>query len=134
MRSLPLLIRLARQRADERRLVLTAAEQARRAAEEALAQQETQMAAERAQAAGDAEAMARWVAWSRAATRQRRGLLDELGARQEREEAIRAALAEDFAALKRLELALATQQQNAARAAARKAEKATEETELRRFR
>ncbi|HWL84056.1 MAG TPA: hypothetical protein VNR89_24120 [Roseomonas sp.] len=134
MRSLPLLIRLARQRADERRLVLAVAEQARLAAEAALTEQEARMATERAQAAGDPEAMARWGEWSRAAARQRRRLLEGLGARQEREEAIRAALAEDFAALKRLELALQAQQRNAARERERKAEKAAEDTELRRLR
>ncbi|MDJ0390368.1 hypothetical protein QMO56_19835 [Roseomonas sp. E05] len=134
MRSLPLLIRLARQRADERRLVLAAAEQARLAVEAALAEQDAQMAAERAQAAGDVAAMAGWADWSRAAARQRRRLLEELGVRQEREEAIRAALAEDFAALKRLELAQQAQQRNAAQAATRKAEKAAEDQELRRIR
>ncbi|MXP65575.1 hypothetical protein E0493_19690 [Roseomonas sp. M0104] len=78
--------------------------------------------------------MAGWAAWSRAAARQRRRLLEELGARQEREEAIRAALAEDFAALKRLELALQAQRHGEAREASRKAERAAEDMELRRLR
>lgn len=134
MHSLPLLIRLARQRADERRLALVAAEQARLAAMAALSGQEARMVAERAQAAGDVASMACWAAWSRAAVRQRRHLLEELGARQAREETVRAALAEDFAALKRLELSLQAQQRTTARAAARKAEKAAEDRELRRSR
>jgi len=134
MRSLPLLIRLARQRADERRGVLVAAEWARMAAETALAEQEARIAAERAQAAGSAESLARWSDWSRAAGRQRQRLMGELGILAEREEAIRAALAEDFATVKRLELALEAQQRNAARQAARKAEKMAEDVELRRVR
>lgn len=134
MRSLPLLIRLARQRTDERRVVLVAAEQARAAVEAALVEQEAQIVSERAQAAGDPESLARWSTWSRAASRQRQRLMGELGVLGEREEAIRAALAEDFATVKRLELALEAQQRSAARQAARKAEKMAEDVELRRAR
>jgi hypothetical protein len=134
MQTLPLLIRLARQRADERRIVLAQAEQAHREAVSRRAAQAAAAAAETARAAGDAEEMARWSVWSRRAQREAWQLAQAEAVLAEREEGIRAALAEDFAEAKRLELAWAARQREAARHAARKAEKQAEEIELRRVR
>jgi hypothetical protein len=130
MQGLPILIRLAQRRTDERRLALAAAERDRVAAEEALALHDAAVAAETAGAAGDSAAMAQWSQWIRAAGRRRHRLQAASLSLAAAEERIRAALREDFAEIKRLEIAQGTRQQAAARAAAQKAEKAAEDREM----
>jgi len=134
MQSLPLLIRLARQRADARRVALAEAGRRRLAAAESLATEAQAEAAESERLSGDAEGMAWWPAWSRAAAGRRRRLAAHLSTLAVEEDGIRAALAEDFAEMKRLEIAWEARQRAAAQAAARKAERAAEEAALLRAR
>lgn len=130
MQGLPVLIRLARQRADERRIALAAAEQARIAAETEIARHEAGMAAETARLGADPESLGPWTLWMRQA-RQRRGrMLAALAPLLAEEEGLRAALRQDFAEIKRLELALAARDEAAARKAARKQEQRMEEAAL----
>jgi hypothetical protein len=134
MQTLPLLIRLARRRADERRILLAQAEQAHRDAAARLAAHDAAVAAETARAAGDAEEMAFWAVWCGRAAREARQLTQAQAVLAAREAQIRTALAEDFAEAKRLELAWDARQREAVRHAQRKAEKQAEEIELRRVR
>ena len=127
MAGLPLLIRLARQRADARRVALATAERERLAVLDQIAAQEAGMARETGLARGDAGALAAWAAWMRVAGRRRQELDVALRQAAEREEGLRAALREDFAEARRLEIALETRQAAAARDAARKAERMAEE-------
>lgn len=134
MQGIPLLLRLARQEADSRRVALAEAERAREAAARQRAAFGALMAAEEQAAQGDAEAMARWSSWIGAARRQA-GMLDRVVAeRQMAEDALRDALREDFATIKRLEITLEQKLQMAARQAARKAEQRLEDAELQRRR
>lgn len=132
MDGLPLLIRLARQQADSRRVAVAAAERARLEEAARLAAHDTATARETEGARGDAEGMALWSAWFRRAGRQRGRLLAGLHQAAQAEEAERDALREDFAHLKRLEIALDQKQEAARRAALRRAEQQAEEAELRR--
>ena len=74
------------------------------------------------------------AAWVRRAGRQRGRLLAGLHQAEQAEEAERDALREDFAHLKRLEIALGQKEEAARRAALRRAEQQAEEAELRRRR
>lgn len=134
MGGLPLLLRLARQEADARRVRLAEAEREREAAASRRDGFGALVAAEAEAAQGDPEAMARWSAWIGAARRKARELervaADSLAA----EEAIRDALREDFATIKRLEISLEQKRQAAARALARQAELRLEDAELQRRR
>ncbi|WP_235035599.1 hypothetical protein [Roseomonas sp. 18066] len=111
-------------------MALAAAERDRLAQEEAIAAQGAVLASETRRARGDAAEMALWSVWLRAAERRRRGLEAELRRRAAAEELLRDSLREDFAHLKRLELALAQHHQREKLAAARKAEQRAEELEL----
>ncbi|WP_419900178.1 hypothetical protein [Roseomonas sp. USHLN139] len=124
-----MLIRLARQEADARRVALAAAERDRLAQEAAIAAQDALLASETQRARGDAAEMALWSVWLRAAERQRRRLTLELRRRAMAEEALREELRDNFAHLKRLELALEQHQRADKLAAARKAEQRAEELE-----
>ncbi|MFZ6765339.1 hypothetical protein [Pseudoroseomonas sp. WGS1072] len=128
MQGLPLLIRLARQRADERRIALATAEQARLAGEAALAHQAEEVAAEQAQVRQHPASLGDWAAWSRAAARRRGRLLEGLALLRAQEAAAREALRAEFAEVKRLELALQARRQAALRQAARKAELRAEDS------
>ncbi|EFH13721.1 hypothetical protein [Teichococcus cervicalis] len=132
MNGLPLLIRLARQQADARRTALAAAETARLEELARLRAHDSATARETDRARGDAAEMALWSAWISRAGRQRGQLLALLRQAEQVEEAEREALREDFAQLKRLEIALRQKQEAARHAALRRAEQQAEEAELRR--
>ncbi|MFC3126142.1 hypothetical protein ACFOD4_13825 [Pseudoroseomonas globiformis] len=132
MQALPLLIRLARRQADARRVALSEAELAVREAGQRLATHEALTAAETARASGNASEMAAWVHWSRRSARETRQLDHAYAVLAAREAEIRAALTEDFAETKRLEIALEARRREAAKHAARKTEKLAEDVELRR--
>lgn len=134
MRGLPLLIRMARQRADERRVILVEAESQTRLAAEVLAGQETHLRRETERARGEPEAMAMWSDWSRVAAGRQRHLRQALTALQAQEEQIRDCLREDFAEIKRLEIARDAAAKAARREAGRRAERTAEDAELRRRR
>lgn len=132
MRGLPILIRLARQRADERRAILAEAERQTLLAAEMLAGHEAHLRREAERARGQAEEMARWSDWSRVAAGRQRQLQRAVATLQAQEEQIRDALREDFAEIKRLEIARDAAAEAARRHAARRAERAAEDAELRR--
>ncbi|WBV45529.1 hypothetical protein [Pseudoroseomonas cervicalis] len=132
MDGLPLLIRLARQQADARRIALAAAERAHLAERARLDAHDAATAQETERARGDATEMALWSAWIARAARQRGQLLAGLRRAAQAEAAERDGLREDFAQLKRLEIALRQKQDAARRAGARRAERLAEEAELRR--
>lgn len=134
MNGIPLLLRLARQEADARRVALAEAERAREAVARQRAALDAQRAAEDRLAQGDPLAMASWAAWNSAARRQEARLDRSMAERLAAEEAIREALREDFATIKRLEITLEQKQRAALRMAARKAEQRLEDTELQRRR
>nr|WP_242662625.1 hypothetical protein [Pseudoroseomonas deserti] len=121
---------MARQAADACRVALAAAERDRLTQEEAIAAHGAVLARETQRARGDAAEMALWSVWLRAAERQRRRLEFELRRRAMVEESLREQLRDNFAQLKRLELALEQHQQKERLAAARKAEQRAEEMEL----
>lgn len=130
MRSLPLLIRLAQRRIDDRRLALRAAEQDRLAAEAELAAHDQAVEAEGRHSAGNPEAMGLWSLWLPAAERRRQVLCHGVEQCRDVEARIHAALRDDFAAMKRLEIARDSREKAAEKLAARKADKAAEEREL----
>lgn len=132
MRGLPILIRLARQRADERRAILAEAERQTLLAAEMLAGHEAHLRQETEWARGQAGEMASWSEWSRVAARRQRQLQQAMAVLQAQEEQIRDALREDFAEIKRLEIARDTAAEAVRRQAARHAERAAEDAELRR--
>jgi TolA-binding protein len=76
--------------------------------------------------------MALWSDWSRLAAGRQRQLRHALTTLRVQEEQIRDALREDFAEIKRLEIARDTAAEAARRQAARRAERMTEDAELRR--
>jgi hypothetical protein len=125
--GLPLLIRLARQTADERRGQLARAQVLVAELREALAGHERQVEAEGRAAADGPGARAAYPGWVMRAARRRAELAAGLD-RAEREEARRReALGEAFAAAKRLELAAGAAEAAAARSAARRAQATAEE-------
>jgi hypothetical protein len=132
MQGLPILIRLARQRADERRLQLARAERQTQLAAETLAAHDARMAQETEQARGQPVEMASWSDWSRVAAGQRRRLLRTVAALRQQEDTLRHALRDDFAGIKRLEIARDTAAEAARRQQARRAERMAEDAELRR--
>jgi TolA-binding protein len=132
MQGLPILIRLARQRADERRAILAEAERQTLLAAEILGGHEAHLRRETERARGQAEEMALWSDWSRLAAGRQRQLRHALTTLRVQEEQIRDALREDFAEIKRLEIARDTAAEAARRQAARRAERMTEDAELRR--
>lgn len=130
LRGLPILIRLARQRADSHRTALAAAERQTVLATEALATHDALIAAETAHARGEASEMGAWSDWLRQSQRRRRALVQATVRLQMEEEAIRATLREAFAEIKRLEIAADQAAQAAHLQAARKAERVAEDAEL----
>ncbi|WP_237182525.1 hypothetical protein [Roseomonas marmotae] len=134
MKGLPILIRLARQRADDRRTALAEAGRQVAATEEALAAQDQAFTQETEQARGRAEEMALWSAWSPMASGRRRQMLHAASLLRTQEDTLRAALREDFAEIKRLELARDAAALATRRQAARRAEVAAEEEESQRHR
>jgi Ni/Co efflux regulator RcnB len=132
MKWLPILIRLARRRADDRRIALAEAERQSSIAADAMAEHQQATSRETERARGKPEEMRLWSDWSRVAAgdSQRLALATDMLLRQE--EALRALLRDDFADIKRLEIALAAFEQSARRQALRKTEQAAEEAELRR--
>jgi hypothetical protein len=132
MQGLPILIRLARQRADERRIALAEAELQSSQALDALAGHDAGMLREAERARGHAAEMALWSGWSRVAATRRRQLAQTAALLQAQEEELRDLLREDFAEIKRLEIARDGAAALARRQAARHAERAAEDAELRR--
>jgi hypothetical protein len=132
MKGLPTLIRLARRRADEQRVALAEAERQALLAAGALDAHDRTTSRETEGARGKAEDMALWSDWSRVAAGQRRRLALAAELLRAQEDRLRAALREDFAETKRLEIALEAAGRAAARQAARRAERAAEDAELRR--
>ncbi|WP_199707449.1 hypothetical protein [Teichococcus wenyumeiae] len=132
MQGLPILIRLARKRADEQRAILAGAERQTLLAAEMLAGHAAHLQRETERARGQAEEMALWADWSRVAAGRQRQLQQALSMLQAQEAQIREALREDFAEIKRLEIARDTAASAARRQAARRAERAAEDAELRR--
>ena len=130
MRGLPILIRLARQRADSHRTALAEAERNAGQAAEALAAHDALAATEAAHARGDAADMAAWTDWARQAQRRRRGLAQVLAQCRADEEVVRATLREAFAETKRLEIAADSAARAARLEAARRVERAAEDAEL----
>ena len=125
-RGLPLLIRLARQAADERRGEVARAEALVAEVRAALDRHERRVEAE-GRAAVDPGARAAYPGWIRHAARYRADLATQLE-RAEREEARRRdALRDAFAATKRLELAAAGAEAETVRCAARRAQAVAEE-------
>ncbi|MCQ4159930.1 hypothetical protein NON00_08305 [Roseomonas sp. GC11] len=125
-----MLIRLARQEADARRLAVAQAEHARIAQEAHLAAQDAQMAAEAERAREGPDSMALWSRWIGAARRERQKREQALLQAHLAEEAAREALREEFARMKRLEIAQQQHEDAARLVAARKAEQRSEETEM----
>jgi hypothetical protein len=132
MQGLPILIRLARQRADERRVILAEAERQTLLAVEVLAGHEAHILQETERARGQAEGMAMWSNWSRIAAGRQRQLRQAVVTLRAQEDQLRDALREDFAEIKRLEIARDTAAEADRRHAARRAERAAEDAELRR--
>jgi hypothetical protein len=130
LRGLPILIRLARQRADSHRTALAEAECQTGLAAEVLAAHDALATAEAARASGKATQLAAWTDWARQSQRRRRGLVQALGQLRVDEDALRATLREAFAETKRLEIAADSAAQAARLQAARKAERAAEDAEL----
>jgi hypothetical protein len=132
MRGLATLIRLSRRQADEKRVALAEAERQTLLGTEALAKHDTVARQETEQARGQAEDMALWTQWAQVHTRQRRQLAWAVGQLQKQEAAARDALRDNFAEIKRLEIALETAEKAAMRKAQRKKEQEAEDAELRR--
>jgi hypothetical protein len=134
MRGLPTLIRLARRKADERRIALAEAERQTAMALDLLAAHDTRTQQETEGARLTPESMALWSAWAPVDRARRQQLAYAVEFLQGQEEALRDSLREHFAEIKRLEIALDQSQQAARRLAARKAEREAEDTESRRAR
>jgi hypothetical protein len=134
LETLPLLIRLARQKADARRVALVCAEQEHRAATERMEAQAVLFQTETSRAAAAPAEMAAWTSWFRRATREAEQLRQAQALAAQRESGIRNLLAEDFAETKRLELAWEERRKAVAKLAGRRAEKRAEEVALRRIR
>lgn len=132
MRGLPTLIRLARRRADEQRTALAEAERQTLLAREELAMHDAAATRETDRARGQAAEMALWTEWSRIHTRQKQQLELAINLLQRQEDKLRDSLRENFAEIKRLEIALETAERAALKIAHRKAEQMAEDAELRR--
>lgn len=130
LRGLPILIRLARQRADARRIALAEAERQTGLAIGALAAHDARDASEAALARREATQMAAWAGWARQSQRRRAGLERAVEQLRADEEAVRAELREAFAETKRLEIAAETAARAMRLQEARKAERAAEDAEL----
>jgi tRNA1(Val) A37 N6-methylase TrmN6 len=132
MSGLATLIRLSRRHADEKRVALADAERQTLLASEALREHDATNTRETERARGHAEDMALWSDWARVSLRQRGQLAMVVGMLQKQEAELREALRDNFAEIKRLEIALETAEAAANRKAQRKAEQAAEDAELRR--
>jgi hypothetical protein len=132
MRGLATLIRLSRRQADEKRIALAEAERQTLLGTEALAKHDAVAKRETEQARGQAEDMALWTQWAQVNTRQRHQLAWAVGQLQRQEAAARDALRDNFAEIKRLEIALDAAEATARRDAQRKKEQEAEDAELRR--
>jgi len=132
MRGLATLIRLSRRQADEKRVALAEAERQTLLGTEALAKHDAMARQETEHARGQAEDMALWTTWAHIHTRQRRQLAWAVGQLQQQEAVARDALRENFAEIKRLEIALEAAEATAKRKVQRKKEQEAEDTELRR--
>lgn len=132
MQGLPILIRLARQRADERRVALAAAERQTQMADGILAAHEAHVVQETERARGRPEEMAIWSKWSHVAAGRGRQLLQAVTRLRRQEEELRDALRDDFTEIKRLEIARDAAAEEVRRQATRRAERAAEDVELRR--
>ncbi|WP_157985909.1 hypothetical protein [Teichococcus vastitatis] len=134
MQTLPLLIRLARQRADARRVALAEAERQHRATAERMSAHRAEVAVETARATNNPAEMAAWSAWWPHSVQLAQQLAHAQALMAQREDEIRGALANDFAEAKRLELAWEARQKAQTRHLARQMEKRAEELELHRIR
>ena len=124
MRGLPLLIKLARTAADERRVELGRIMAAHQAARHALVVHDHAAAAEAEAAAASAAARVAYASWLRTDSVRRLGLEERRRAFDRTENAAHDVLRESVATLKRLETAertaaLAARRDGARRAAAR---------------
>ena len=130
MSSLDILVRLARNAVDERRVELAGIVDARAAAAQALRAHDARAADEAALAAASLEAAARYASWLRVAAQRRRELDSRLAALALAEQEAHAALCAAVAAFKRLETAAANAAAAAAREAARRAAASADELAL----
>lgn len=132
LRSVRILLRLARRAADERQAALAEAIRVRDAALAAMTAHTEAVARERAGLVDALQAWQDWAAWATLSERRGRDLTAVLRQAEALEDGARSALREALAELRRLEIVQETAEQAERRAAARRAEAEAEEIELRR--
>ncbi len=130
MSSLQILVRLARNAADERRLELARIVAARAEAVQALQAHDRAVAQEEALAATSVEAAARYAAWLRISAKRRKNIGSRLAVLDRAEQTAHAALRAAIAEFKRMETAAANQAAALARDAGRRAAARADELAL----
>jgi hypothetical protein len=133
MRSLPLLVRLARQSADERRGDLGQIARATADASAALDDHDATAANEASRALADPDALAALVNWTPRAARNSARLRHRVTELERSKTAAREALREAVAGTRRLELAMESIQTANRRSALRRANQLADEHELARY-